>query len=209
MYITPWREEWVKIRNVIIIFIMALILTLYGCSKIENGNSQIILDGYNLLDLGLEIKTNELTLFNDPNNPKYLPIYGVLHISNEVEYVFSDGKLNDYGNLTVLGLYYCDDKISMNFLPILYIQAFVKVPQKEALFRINEQLYNKKELELSKLYEDQKVIVVDVTSFLPVKEFENKVKVLTEQGFEDYNYNWFYHVYQYLKIYKTWLMQLM
>lgn len=201
--------------KIITSLIILFSLTLHGCTskqveitdKTEQVNEvpYIILEGYTLSNLGLSIELDKLKSFSDPNyNKPYERSYEVWYTnSNECQVFSSVGDENT--NISVLAITYTDSRISMEFMPALYLQGFKKLinTEEEQFIEIDSKLYSFTDLNHYKLYEDEKYIVFDIRDLLPIKSFSEQIERISEEYQSNYDYSWLIEVYDYLKSYNN------
>lgn len=164
--------------------------------------SQNVLKGYSLLDLGLSIDLESLKSFKDPNYETgyYVVSYSLFHPNKN----FYFSGLERFENISVLMIDYCEDRISMSYMPALYLQGYKKSVDtgKEQFIEVDSKLYSLAELNQYKLYDDDQFIVLDITDLLPVESFDEKIEMRSEHGMSNYSYDWMNDVYEYLKSYE-------
>lgn len=165
--------------------------------------SENILEGYKLSDLGLSIELDNLNPFSDPNYIRpYEPSYEVWY-TNSNEYHSFSSVGDEKADISVLAIRYTDNKISMEFMPALYLQGFKKPGATEQFIEVRSKLYSITDLDQYKLYEDEKYIVFDIRDLLPIQSFTEQIERISEVNQANYDYDWLIEVYDYLKSYKN------
>ena len=195
-------------QKLIIIFICLLILFVPGCLKsnnnsengLHNGGGEIpgdddpspakVLECLNLEELGVKVDIDKLQSFTDPN----------IHVPNQSEYgVFINLEIP---NISILSFEYCIERLSLEYMDALYLTGTFKPSDFESGYSIKigtDIICPLIDLEELTVYEDEKIIIFDVTDLIGVEKFEDKIASLpTTHG----TFEWMLDVYNYLKTYK-------
>jgi len=187
----------VKLNLVLIILVACLVIA--GCSPGTvdppvNGNGgngdenpkPVILQGQTLEDLGLELTIGKLERFKDHNQE--LISYSVSHYQEEHKrFAKSTGLIVEFSEKNGYDLFMC-------------IQGFKKSSDSDVtqLIEVNSKQYNLSELEQYKLYEDDEVVVYEITDLLPKEEVFSKIQDWVDEGDP---FQWMFEVLDYLKTY--------
>lgn len=135
--------------------------------------------------------------FADPNTINVLG-YGVYH-TNDMEI----DDYNKFGNISILGINYSDNMISVEWMAALFLQSFKKPIEIEIehFIEVDSKFYSLEELKQSMLFEDDEFIVLDITDLLPIRSFNRSIEMLAERR-PSYSYQWMMDIYNYLKSYE-------
>ena len=188
------RYDTIKVK-IVWIFLLIAWLAVGGCSPDttvdppvdnggENGPIDIVLQGHTLEELGLELRVDNLQLFEDHN--KELISYGVNHYN---------GEHRRFANMTGLVMDF-SEKNGTEIL--LCIQGFKKPTNSNAqqVIVVDSIQYNLSELQHYMLYEDEVAVVYEIINLLPKEDFTNKVQDYVNKGFQ---FQWMLGVFEYVQ----------
>lgn len=181
---------------VILLTLILLILLLQGCVI----NEDLILEGNNLEELGLIIDIDKLREFKDPNwSFEIILSWTVLHKGEKNDILTIDGDMSQFGNSSVIGMSFSDNGIDYNFMPMRYLKGFrkPKVLRGKEVIEINSKKYNLNKIADYKIYEDEEIVVLDITDIVSVESFDERLDKIMHPEFK-YNYEWIKEAYEYL-----------
>lgn len=185
------RGYFMTVRLLCCTVILALVVTA-GCSLGDNtpgkepndndGNN--VLQGYSLDEVGLELDVRELRLFEDHNQK--LISYDTVHYPSGHRYAETTGLVMEFSEKNGVELLLC-------------LQGFKKDTSSEAqeFIQIDSSQYSLSDLGQHKVYEDDEVVVYDLTDLVGVN-FIDKVQDWVE---DDLPFQWMEEVYDYVKSY--------
>lgn len=181
-------------RKYIIIITLAISFTLLGCnSKVnppptdppEEGPKAVVLEGKNLQELGLDLDLNTLQPFQDEHG--LMTEYYALNYRRNSARAGMTGLLMSWGDGFDLEL-------------LLFIQGYekAKVQGAEQRIVVEDKQYSLAELVKYKLYEDDRVIILDVTDLVSGKKYLDQVQEWLDRGFP---YRWMLPIWDYIRDY--------
>ncbi|WP_066498366.1 hypothetical protein [Abyssisolibacter fermentans] len=170
---------------------------------------KIVVDGYNVEQLNLQINMNVDKEFVDPNF-SYVPTFSKYHLTEKIDFVTIDPPYT-IKNMTTIGINYTDNGIDTTFFPVLYLQGFYKkeISEKNHFIKIEDKYYKNKQLIDYIVYEDKNVIVYNISNLINFYDIDTKISKLSNMYKEkNYDYTWIKGMHDYflnnnvLKIYK-------
>ncbi|MGI6365454.1 MAG: hypothetical protein ACOX2G_06895 [Bacillota bacterium] len=156
----------------------------------DNPSPEKILECLNLEDLGVKVDIDKLQSFIDPNRNVPYPSDYMVSTNSEIP------------NTSILSFEYCIERLSLEYMDALYLTGTFKPSDPEPEYSIkigadiNCSLVDLKEFTV---YEDEKILIFDVTDLIGVEKFADKIASLpTTHG----TFEWMLDVYNYLRTYK-------
>jgi hypothetical protein len=140
----------------------------------------VILQGSNLADLGRRIDIEALEPLTYPSKP-YLV---------KLNYFLVADVYGTYDpTMDVLAFDY-PEELSIETVRALYVQGFKKStePDVEQFIEVASELYNIRELDEYKLFEDEDVLVFDITDLLFEEDFATRNNWVDQWGIDVYEY---------------------
>jgi len=169
------------VRRLALLLVLAVVLA--GCASQEQIQEPepVILEGSRLADVGLKLDIEALKPLDYPCDYELELNYFLVHESLWLYDPTMDILAFDYPDL---------ESLSIEVVPALYLQGFRKSadPDAEQLFKVGSDLYKAEELEKYKLFEDEDVLVFDITDLLFDEEFSARFDWVDEWGLEVYEY---------------------
>ncbi len=169
-------------RKIILFLLLGAMLA--GCAPqalVPNPEPEpVILQGSNLADLGLRIDIEALEPLTYPSKP-YLV---------KLNYLVRPESYWDYDpTMDVLAFEY-PDEMTIDIVSAMYVQGFKKStePDGEQFIEVASELYNILELDEYKLFEDEDVLVFDITDWLFEEDFATRNNWVDQWGIDVYEY---------------------
>lgn len=174
-----------------VLLIMCIALT--ACQPQEdppnNNNGDppepVILQGYNLAELGLELDTERLRIFEDPE----------YELTNTYHFVHPDVDQKLAGTSLLIIGYWGGTEV------LMYLQGFKKSAEvsSEQYIVVDSEQYTLAELGEYKLFEDDEVVVYDITDLMPGESFVHMVQRWIDAG---HSFQWLLDAYEYARSYE-------
>lgn len=162
-------------RRIVLFLLLGVMLA--GCAPQEH--DPVILQGSNLADLGLRLDIDAL-------EPLFHPSYPELDLNY---FLISDFFSSYDPTMDVLAFDY-PEEISLEHVPAMYLQGFKKStePDVEQFIEVGSEVYNILELDEYKLFEDEDVLVFDITDLLFEDDFATRNNWVDQWGLDVYEY---------------------
>ncbi|MGV8146897.1 MAG: hypothetical protein ACLKAK_08325 [Alkaliphilus sp.] len=176
-------------------------------TEVESNQDKVIVQGYSLEELELTFVLEYDKQFADPNSSTYpksnaFPPFSQWNSREGFVRIWLDPPYRVNGQITTLDINFSDDVISLSSLPVKYFQGFYKseLRKENHYIEIESRLYNINELERFKVFENDTIVVYEITTLLlSVYTMDKKIEVLSAGWAKDhYDYTWLKEVYDFL-----------
>jgi len=158
---------------------------------------EVVLQSYSLEDLGVTIDIQKLDSFEDPNT-NYPGGYEIFAGS---QFPLSCSQIP---NTSIIAINYCVHyNVGIDYMAALYLQGVYRPTGNESnnFIIVGDERYSLIDLADCTIYADDRIIVFDVTDYLPIDSFDIRIETESLQ-WEDYSHQWMIEVYNYLKTYQ-------
>ena len=169
-------------RRIVLFFLLSVMLIACAPQELppDPVPDPVILQGSNLADLGRRIDIEALEPLTYPSKP-YLV---------KLNYFLVADVYGTYDpTMDVLAFDY-PEELSIETVRALYVQGFKKStePDVEQFIEVASELYNIRELDEYKLFEDEDVLVFDITDLLFEEDFATRNNWVDQWGIDVYEY---------------------